>query len=365
MLLFIWHPWGGVPAGSNAPGPGSSSEVALDDERTPPPPNETPGITGVFGLEAEDFTYDLGPEYATVSRSIAIQDLYLMMYNFDNPNIETSVSIIRVLETSPAGYSSLGTKRQTAQAEVLYSLGDPMPPEIEIMQSLSGGCQNAQQTNLVRKGGVYVLSLERQSQDDYWYAPGDLDGLLEVDNNGLIHSHSIYEGLNKYDGVPLGTLWSDIEYLYHDHSLRSRFAALLKSDGDGEHFSVVIGRVTGIAKGAGQFGGNIYDVAVDQTIFGDDEEAIKVEIGPSDSPDLILDKPYIFYSGEYGSNDPAARYVNNIGSVAPLNAEGRITLPSAQDSSYWAHMVLFDFAEGMTPDQLRDEIARIREFYRK
>jgi hypothetical protein len=363
MLLFIWHPWGDVPAGPNAPGTGSSTEVARDDENTPPPPTETPGIAGVFGLEAEDFTYDLGPEYATALRAMPVQSLYHMMYNFDSPYIESSISIIRVLETSPAGYSSLGTRRQAAQMEVLYSLGDPMPAEIEIVQSLSGGCSNELQTNLVRKGGVYVLLLERFRDD--WYAPGDLDGLLEVDDNGLIHSHSTYEGLNKYDSAPLDTLWSDIEYLYRDHSLRSKFAGFLQSDGDGEHFSVVIGRVTGIAKGAGQWGGNIYDVVVDQTIFGNDEEAIRVEVELSDSPDLILGTPYLFYSGEYGSSSPGILYAGSIGSVAPLNAEGQITLPSAQDSSYWTSMVLFDFAEGMTPDQLRDEIARIREFYRK
>jgi hypothetical protein len=80
---------------------------------------------------------------------------------------------------------------------------------------------------MLRVGGVYVLPL-------VWYdffengeiaiIYGDLDVLFEVDDKGLIQSHSPHEQLNKYDGQRLETLWNDIEYLYMNPILYSRLA---------------------------------------------------------------------------------------------------------------------------------------------
>jgi hypothetical protein len=65
---------------------------------------------------------------------------------------------------------------------------------LKIKQSLYGGCVGDEQTNLLRVGGVYVLPLVRFESDDVWSVYGDLDALFEVDDKGLIHSHSRLAG---------------------------------------------------------------------------------------------------------------------------------------------------------------------------
>jgi hypothetical protein len=61
-----------------------------------------------------------------------------------------------------------------------------------------------------------------------------LDALFEVDDAGLVHSHSQWPGLNKYDGGELAYLWKDISYLYMNPLLRSHLAENIGSGADVE-----------------------------------------------------------------------------------------------------------------------------------
>jgi hypothetical protein len=53
----------------------------------------------------------------------------------------------------------------------------------------------------------------KSANDEYWTIYGDFDCLFEIDDAGLVHSHSRLPALNKYDGNELAYLWNDVEYL--------------------------------------------------------------------------------------------------------------------------------------------------------
>jgi hypothetical protein len=52
----------------------------------------------------------------------------------------------------------------------------------------------------MREGGTYLLPLAYIEEYGTWSLIGDCDVLFEVDDNGLINSHSRYEDFNKFDG---------------------------------------------------------------------------------------------------------------------------------------------------------------------
>jgi hypothetical protein len=126
--------------------------------------------------------------------------------------LDETLAVVRVLETwdvpNPA------TRCQAARLTMLRST-DAIPQEVDVVQWLAGGCVG-DRTNLVRTGGVYVLALAPPGETDfyygdgYYYALGDIDVLFEVDDQGLIHSHSSMDDFRPYDGQPLATLWADI-----------------------------------------------------------------------------------------------------------------------------------------------------------
>jgi hypothetical protein len=174
----------------------------------------------IRGLPAEDYTWDEGsiPAEAEFGRMPTNELRYLMREFGDRNNrgVLASFAIVKVESTKPIKLDSVfGDEGQLATCGVMYDvLGDSVGQELKIEQNLYGGCTGEDETNLLREGGVYVLSLLSQEGQDHWTVYGDLDGLFEVDGQGLIHSHSRYPGMSKYDGRPLSELWADIEYLY-------------------------------------------------------------------------------------------------------------------------------------------------------
>ena len=58
---------------------------------------------------------------------------------------------------------------------------------------------NSEFTNMLKKGGVYLLPLWHWENDVYLIY-SDLDVLFEIDDYGLVWSHSIYPDFNRFDG---------------------------------------------------------------------------------------------------------------------------------------------------------------------
>jgi len=123
---------------------------------------------------------------------------------------------------------------QTVKLQVLSTVwnnGDRLPQNIELEQYLYNiPTINNNATNALRKDGVYLLPLWNHNDShksnkandpdiewEYeWFNMSDSEVLFEVDDKGLIFSHSPYEGLNKYDGKPSSVLASAIANITKD-----------------------------------------------------------------------------------------------------------------------------------------------------
>jgi hypothetical protein len=220
--IFV-TPGGGGDVGSGGKVP---SAIISGDKST------FDGLDSILGLPTSGYTWDEGE--GVMSDRMATNELRLLMREFDShdPDVKTVFAIVGVNSAEPfneirAAYGA--SKGQLAECDVLSDFfGDEINPPvntlIQIRQFLYGGCTSDEETNLLRVGGVYVLPLINWQNEDFWTVYGDLDCLFEVDDTGMIQSHSQYKQLNKYDGQPLAALWKDIAYLYANPILRSRLA---------------------------------------------------------------------------------------------------------------------------------------------
>jgi len=158
------------------------------------------GSTSIIGLPVENFSLaDLHrPDGETQKRF-----LYSRMsdfYSFDAP----SFAFVRVIRTEQQTDPSvfLSQEKQISTLQILSSVWSKseLPKIISVTQSKFGGCCEGEKTNLLREGGVYLLPLVYLDEGDKWFVAGDVDVLFEVDEKGLIWSHSQQEGFNCFDG---------------------------------------------------------------------------------------------------------------------------------------------------------------------
>lgn len=121
---------------------------------------------------------------------------------------------VKVLDTRLWKEEGIGLQKKNATVEVLSTLnGQKMdiPNRLTITQSLYGGCVGNEKTNLVRKGGVYVLPILNTEYG--WEVVGDLDVLFEIDNNGKVWSHSSSKEFAKFDGLDHSIVAKEINEL--------------------------------------------------------------------------------------------------------------------------------------------------------
>ena len=104
--------------------------------------------------------------------------------------------------------------RQHTEVIVLYQiLGDTVHGKIKLNQYRFGGCIGETNPNFLRKGGIYVLPIsvyDRGDLVDYFEVIGDMDVLFELDEQGLIRSHSMFEDFNRFDAKPINELIIEI-----------------------------------------------------------------------------------------------------------------------------------------------------------
>jgi hypothetical protein len=184
----------------------------------------------IYGLPTSDCTADENG-MALSDRLISNELRYLMrsFNRYDAPDVRTAFAIVQITQTQRFhDKKDWRGEHQISSGVVIFDVfGDEVVQPLKIKQYLNGGCICDEPTNMLRVGGVYVLPLvwyDGYEDGEMGIVYGDLDVLFEVDDNGLIQSHSPHEQLNKYDGQRLEALWNDIEYLYMNPILHSRFA---------------------------------------------------------------------------------------------------------------------------------------------
>jgi len=101
-----------------------------------------------------------------------------------------------------------------------------MPETIQVVQSIqigtemwvdpSGIIQGIENTNLLREGGVYMLPLVYVSWLGAWVSLGNDEVKFEIDDSGLVWSHSAKDGFRQFDGNAAQTLAEAVRTLTHD-----------------------------------------------------------------------------------------------------------------------------------------------------
>ena len=81
---------------------------------------------------------------------------------------------------------------------------------MHLTRFLNGG-DGEKLTNILREGGVYLLPIARGS--DEYYVVGDLIVLFEIDDKGLIYSHSHFEDFKQYDDKPYTVVTDEIKQM--------------------------------------------------------------------------------------------------------------------------------------------------------
>jgi len=102
-------------------------------------------------------------------------------------------------------------KRQISEVKILQNIyGNSEFDKLQITQwvfdnnPVIGGV-----TNLLRKGGVYLLPLSQN--ENGWVVMGDMDVLFEIDDMGEVWSHSEFEDFNRHDGKNIEFLINELQ----------------------------------------------------------------------------------------------------------------------------------------------------------
>lgn len=199
---------------------------AISDSAAAPLPSLSLDSEGLFeacypaledwrGLPAENYVLDETADGIAADRMV-----------FKTLNDLAAYSDAFVLVPSVYKTSQDGGNMQTSIAEYAETIGDMLNTRqwddhtvstgsrILIRQRLIGGCTMDEPSNLLRKGGVYLLPVKFNPGWRAYTVAGDLDVLFELNDEGKIVSHSQWEGFNKYDGKPLSELIDDVRTLY-------------------------------------------------------------------------------------------------------------------------------------------------------
>ena len=140
--------------------------------------------------------------------------------------------VVKITDThTQKGKSGGGFDRQVSEAYVLQSIyGKCETSTISITQSVIKDHFCLGTTNLLRKGGLYLLPLSQN--DDTWNILGDMDVLFEIDDTGKVWSHSDFADFNRFDGKSIESMIDELQILFSNADFmlaNSPFGGVLRS----------------------------------------------------------------------------------------------------------------------------------------
>ncbi len=222
-----------------------------------------------------------------------------------------------------------GAGRQEATLEViewLYQTDAQAPAKITLTQNLLGGCTLEQQTNLLRKGGVYLLPLAQY--EGQYSVMFDLEVLFEVDEQGKLFSHSSIEAFAAYDGKPYAALQEDVnQLLLNEPLLKSapRFARVLK-----EGMPLAVVTVIGEAVEQPETMTYLQEVRVGKILEGELPGTCVLTVYSGEEKLLQTGAQYLMFVNEYEDEAQAVTRSLESNRAAKINADGTIT-PLTED----------------------------------
>jgi len=193
----------------------SNNPLVFDNSQNTPPTRNTPIVAippdyepEFIGLPVNNFCLSEIEAYAEFCRAWAAFNIPDF---FRTPEYEPlAFAFVRVTGVEQQKKSSRSADwpadwiEQTSTLQILSTVRsniDNLPDTITLEQSTGGYFTSVGgPTALLREGAVYLLPLWYDQEYNWWHNISDYDVLFEVDDRGLIWSHSRYEGFNKYDG---------------------------------------------------------------------------------------------------------------------------------------------------------------------
>ena len=122
------------------------------------------------------------------------------------PNRKSSIVMVKVVDVFDySGNFFQGSILKESKVEIIANIrGKKLEGCIKTIQFGYGDLET--NSNILRKGGVYILPLSKREmgsyedeEGSYYDIKGDFDVLFEVDDKGFIHSHSQYKDFQRYN----------------------------------------------------------------------------------------------------------------------------------------------------------------------
>ena len=263
-----------------------------------------------------------------------------------------SFAIVKVSTTKPVPAVDSRSEKQISTVNVLETVwGDNIPDTIDITQYLSGGCNGDEVTNLMRQDGVYLLPLIEDNNN--YYLISDLDVLFEIDDDGLIWSHSDFDDFNRFDSGEFKFVTDEIKRITQDETIMlsaSPFGMAL--------LSFQLAEVTILSEGVEEKNENgyaeiTYTAGVERTLSGNDLLG-EVTIRSYGDEGLLLNNGgrYLLFIDNY----EGTHYVNN-NMISSVDEDGRIKNLSNERSPFASY-------NGYTVDKIKELADEVTEYLR-
>jgi len=242
---------------------------------------------------------------------------------------------------------------------------DGVPPQsLSLTQILYG--ERDQVNNLLRGGGVYLLGLSYF--DDEWGIHADRDVQFEIDDQGLIWSHSEYEGFNRFDGQEANVLTQAIIEQTSDENFAVAMTRLGRFLPRSVTADVTVVRV--VSSNHSIIAWDFEDVILWEYVLTIDEVIIAAQLVPAIQ---VGDELTCAWYGETGLFEPDGRYLvisphyqGNIHlgphSIALVNDDDTIRMLSALPQYDPGDNVFID-QDGCTLAQIRRQIQGALSWY--
>ena len=255
---------------------------------------------------------------------------------------------------------------QTSVVHILRTVWSEteMPETLSVNQYKYGGCCANEKTNLLRKGGVYLLPLVYWEETNAWYVVFTEDVLFEVDDRGRIWSHSVVEGFNRFDGQEASAVADAITFFTEDENFSVAMSAFGKAYARWDVLAETTVLSVGPSANEKAFGQIEYQIRLDSILSHPHKNMYGWEVYSGEEITLFPYKSSVDF-------EPGGRYLLSFapregGSTitpmraAKINDDDTITPLSSPD-----HDSFFSGYDGYTIAQMKELVERVKAWREK